>query len=96
MPTAPVIIDEATLKVSLEAVTNVMTEIMQGLTSVDLRAAYSNALIAHPAGILGGVDFLNTGRVERVDTKALHLFLTKASSRSSRPWVTTAKAELSG
>jgi amino-acid N-acetyltransferase len=71
------ITDEQTLKVSLEAVTNVMTEIMQGLTSVDLRAAYSNAIIAHPAGILGGVDFLHTGRVERVDTKSLHLFLNE-------------------
>jgi len=71
------ITDDATLKVSLEAATNVMTEIMQGLTSVDLRAAYANAIIAHPAGILGGVDYLNTGRVERVDTKSLHLFLTE-------------------
>jgi amino-acid N-acetyltransferase len=71
------ITDEATLKVSLEAATNVMSEIMQGLTSVDLRAAYSNAIIAHPAGILGGVDFLNTGRVERVDTKSLDLFLNE-------------------
>jgi len=71
------ITDEATLKVSLEAVTNVMNEIMQGLTSVDLRAVYANAIIAHPAGILGGVDQLNTGRVERVDTKSLHLFLNE-------------------
>ena len=71
------ITDDATLKVSLEAATNVMNEIMQGLTSVDLRAAYANAIIAHPAGILGGVDFLNTGRVERVDTKSLHLFLNE-------------------
>jgi amino-acid N-acetyltransferase len=71
------ITDEATLKVSLEAVTNVMNDIMQGLTAVDLRAAYSNAIIAHPSGILGGVDFLNTGRVERVDTKSLHLFLNE-------------------
>jgi amino-acid N-acetyltransferase len=71
------ITDEATLRVSLEAVTNVMNEIMQGLTAVDLRAAYANAIIAHPAGILGGVDQLNTGRVERVDTKALHLFLNE-------------------
>ena len=69
--------DEPTLKVGLEAITNVMGEIMQGLTSVDLRAVYSNAIIAHPAGILGGVDYLNTGRVERVDTKALHLFLNE-------------------
>ncbi len=71
------ITDDPTLKVSLEAATNVMNEIMQGLTSVDLRAVYANAIIAHPAGILGGVDQLNTGRVERVDTKSLHLFLNE-------------------
>jgi len=71
------ITDEATLKVSLEAVTNVMNDIMQGLTSVDLRAAYSNSIISHPAGILGGVDYLYTGKVERVDTKSLHLFLNE-------------------
>ena len=71
------ITDEATLKVGLDAATNVMNEIMQGLTSVDLRAAYSNSVIAHPAGILGGVDQLYTGRVERVDTKSLHLFLNE-------------------
>ncbi len=71
------ITDDATLRVSLDAATNVMNEIMQGLTTVDLRAAYGNAIIAHPAGILGGVDFLNTGRVERVDTRALHLFLNE-------------------
>jgi amino-acid N-acetyltransferase len=50
---------------------------MQGLTSVDLRAAYANVIIAHPAGILGGVDYLHTGKVERIDTKALHLFLSE-------------------
>jgi amino-acid N-acetyltransferase len=71
------ITDDVTLKVSIDAATNVMTEIMQGLTTVDLRAAYGNAIIAHPAGILGGVDYLNTGRVERVDTKSLHLFLNE-------------------
>jgi amino-acid N-acetyltransferase len=69
--------DDATLKISIEAATNVMSEVMQGLTSVDLRAAYANAIIAHPAGIRGGVDYLNTGRVERIDTKPLHLFLNE-------------------
>jgi amino-acid N-acetyltransferase len=69
--------DDHTLKISIEAATNVTNEIMQGLTAVDLRAAYSNAIIAHPAGILGGIDYLHTGRVERVDTKSLHLFLNE-------------------
>jgi amino-acid N-acetyltransferase len=71
------IIDEPTLRLSIEAATQILNEVMQGLTSVDLRAAYANSIIAHPAGILGGVDFLYSGRVERVDTKALHLFLNE-------------------
>jgi len=71
------ITDEPTLRLSIEAATQILNEVMQGLTSVDLRAAYANSIIAHPAGILGGVDFLFTGRVERVDTKALHLFLNE-------------------
>lgn len=67
--------DETTLRLSVEAATNVTNEIMQGLTTVDLRAAYANTIIAHPAGILGGVDHQFTGRVEKVDTRCLHVFL---------------------
>ena len=69
------ITDEETLKISLDAATRLTHEIMEGLTSVDLRAVYANAIIAYPAGILGGVDQLFTGKVERVDTKSLELFL---------------------
>ena len=69
------ITDEPTLSVSLDAATRVTHEIMEGLTSVDLRAAYANAIIAYPAGILGGVDQQYTGRVDRVDTASLQLFL---------------------
>jgi len=69
--------DDATLKLSIEASTELTHEIMEGLTTVDLRAVYANTIIAHPAGILGGVDYLNTGRVEKVDTKSLHLFLNE-------------------
>ena len=71
------ITDDATLKLSIEAASRVMNDVMQGLTSVDLRAAYANVIIAHPAGIIGGVDHQHTGRVERVDTKTLHLFLNE-------------------
>ncbi|MDD5350410.1 MAG: amino-acid N-acetyltransferase [Chthoniobacteraceae bacterium] len=67
--------DDATLQLSLEAAIQITNEIMQGLTSVDLRAAYANAIIAHPFGIRGGVDYLQTGKVERVDIQALQLFL---------------------
>ncbi len=71
------ITDEPTLKISIEAAMQVTNEVMQGLTAVDLRAAYANSIIAHPAGILGGVDYLNTGKVEKIDSKCLHLFLNE-------------------
>jgi len=67
--------DEPTLRLGVEAAIAVTNEIMQGLTSVDLRAAYANAIITHPFGIRGGVDYLHTGKVERVDTHSLRLFL---------------------
>ncbi len=69
------ITDESTLAIALDASTRVTHEIMEGLTSVDLRAVYANAIIAYPAGILGGVDQLYTGRVDRVDAASLQLFL---------------------
>ncbi|XHR27853.1 MAG: amino-acid N-acetyltransferase [Chthoniobacteraceae bacterium] len=69
------ITDDPTLTLSIEAAIQITNDIMQGLTSVDLRAAYANAIIAHPFGIRGGVDYLQTGKVERVDTHALQLFL---------------------
>ena len=69
------ITDEATLKLGIEASHAVLQELMQGLASVDLRAAYANVIVAHPAGILGGVDTLCTGKVERVETGTLQTFL---------------------
>ncbi len=71
------ITDDVTLKLSIEAATQVTNEIMQGLTTVDLRAVYANSIIAHPAGILGGTDYRWTGRVEKVDTRSLQLFLNE-------------------
>jgi len=67
--------DHATLQLSIDAAIRLTNEIMEGLSSVDLRAAYINALIAHPAGILGGIDQQYTGKVERIDVKALKLLL---------------------
>ena len=44
------ITDEATLELSIDAAMRLTHEILEGLASVDLRAAYANAVIAHPAG----------------------------------------------
>jgi amino-acid N-acetyltransferase len=67
--------DASTLQVSIDAAIRLTNEIMEGLSAVDLRAAYLNSIIAHPAGILGGTDYQFTGKVERVDTKAIKLLL---------------------
>lgn len=59
--------DSATLELALSAATRITHEILEGLAAADLRGACGNAIVAHPAGILGGVDHQWTGRVERVD-----------------------------
>ncbi len=69
------ITDAETLKLALTAANRITHEVMEGLASNDLRAACTNAVIAHPFGIVGGVDQLFTGRVERVDTDFLQRLL---------------------
>ena len=69
------ITDAATLQLALTAANRVTHEILEGLSATDLRGACGNALVAHPAGILQGVDHQHTGRVERVDTALLHALL---------------------
>lgn len=71
------ITDEATLKLALTASNRLTHEILEGLSTNDLRAASTNAIIAHPVGILGGVDHLFTGKVERIDVEMLQSLLTQ-------------------
>jgi len=61
--------DAATLKLALTAANRLTHEMLEGLSAYDLRAASTNAITAHPLGILHGVDHLFTGKVERVDTE---------------------------
>ena len=63
--------DAATLKLALTAANRLTHEILEGLSANDLRAASSNALIAHPLGILHGLDHQFTGKVERIDVEML-------------------------
>jgi amino-acid N-acetyltransferase len=69
------ITDEATLKLALTAANRLTHEILEGLSANDLRAVTTNAVIAHPLGILNGVDHLFTGKVERVDVDMLQKLL---------------------
>ena len=69
--------DAATLKLALTAANRLTHEILEGLSANDLRAACTNAIIAHPMGILSGVDHLFTGKVERVDVELLQTLLAQ-------------------
>ncbi len=69
------ITDAETLKLALTAANRLTHEILEGLSANDLRAASTNALIAHPLGILHGVDHLFTGKVERVDSELFQTLL---------------------
>ena len=71
------ITDAATLKIALTAANRLTHEILEGLSANDLRAASTNVVIAHPMGILQGVDHLFTGKVERVDTELLQTLLNQ-------------------
>lgn len=69
--------DAPTLKLALTAANRLTHEILEGLAAHDLRAATTNSIIAHPLGILHGVDHLLTGKVERVDTELLQTLQTQ-------------------
>ncbi len=67
--------DPETLNLALMAANRLTHEVIEGLNANDLRAACPNAVIAHPMGILHGVDHQLTGRVERIDIELLQTLL---------------------
>ena len=71
------ITDAATLQLALNAANRLTHEILEGLSANDLRAASTNVVIAHPVGIIQGVDHLFTGKVERVDVQLLQTLLAQ-------------------
>ena len=69
--------DAETLQLALTAANRLTHEILEGLAANDLRAVCPNAIVAHPMGIIQGVDHLFTGKVERVDTELLQMLLNQ-------------------
>jgi amino-acid N-acetyltransferase len=67
--------DPQTLELALTAASRLTHEILESLRAADLRGASTNAVIAHPLGIIQGVDHLLTGRVERIDVELLQTLL---------------------
>jgi len=69
--------DAATLKLALTGANRLTHEILEGLSANDLRAACTNAIIAHPLGIIHGLDHQLTGKVERVDVELLQTLIAQ-------------------
>jgi amino-acid N-acetyltransferase len=69
--------DAVTLQLSIDAANRLTHEILQGLSADDLRAACTNAIVAHPMGIIRGVDHLFTGKVERIHVDLLQTLLSQ-------------------
>ncbi|MBV9464243.1 MAG: amino-acid N-acetyltransferase, partial [Verrucomicrobiae bacterium] len=69
--------DDVTLDIALTVSNRLSHEILEGLSANDLRAAVTNAIVSHPAGVIHGKDLLNTGSVERVDIDLLQTLLEK-------------------
>jgi len=69
------ITDSETLKLALTAANRLTHEILEGLSANDLRAVTTNGIVAHPMGIIHGVDHLFTGKVERVDVELFQSLL---------------------
>jgi amino-acid N-acetyltransferase len=67
--------DAPTLQLALNAANRVSHEVLEGLSANDLRGAVGNAVVAHPAGILQGIDHQFTGRVERIDVALLRALM---------------------
>jgi amino-acid N-acetyltransferase len=68
--------DADTLQLALTAANRLTHEILEGLRAADMRGASTNAVIAHPLGIIRGVDHQFTGRVERIDVELLQTLLS--------------------
>lgn len=69
------ITDESTLEVSIDAISRLSSSVMQSLTTVKLKAATANAIHAHPAGIIRGIDAGLSGTIERIDAGVLQSFI---------------------
>ena len=65
------ITNSETLELAVLAGNRFAHDILGGLTETNVRAAVTNAIVAHPAGIRGGRDHEYTGKVERVDADFL-------------------------
>lgn len=69
--------DAATLEIAVSVANRLSHEILEGLSANDLRGMVTNGITAHSKGILRGVDYEFTGKVERIDIDLFQTLLGK-------------------
>jgi len=69
------ITDPETFDLCVLTAARLTQKVFSGLAEVHLRGAVTNAIVAHPSGIVDGVDQQRSGRVERVDILNLKTLL---------------------
>ncbi|HJO09045.1 MAG TPA: amino-acid N-acetyltransferase [Verrucomicrobiota bacterium] len=72
-------VDASTLELALTAANRLTHEILEGFAANGLRGVSTNALTAHPRGIIDGIDHQFAGKVERIDLGHLESLLTQGS-----------------
>lgn len=69
--------DDATLEVAIDTISRLGTYLIQQFTTVNLQTAMTNAVIAHPAGVIRGKDLGHTGTIDRVEEQMLEALIDK-------------------
>lgn len=67
--------DEVSLEVSLDAISRLTNDLLRDLNTVGLKAVTANVVSAHPAGVVDGVEYLNTGKIDQIDHDSIEGFL---------------------
>ena len=72
-------VNEVTLELALTAANRLTHEILEGFTANGLRGVSTNAVTAHPRGIIDGIDYWYAGKAERIDLGHLEGLLAQGN-----------------
>ncbi len=64
--------DEATLNLAIRASSRASHQILEALTQSGLKCAITNSVRSKPIGVIKGIDYLRSGRVDRIDSDFLN------------------------
>jgi amino-acid N-acetyltransferase len=67
--------DATTMELSLEVISRMSVDLLQSLTSIGLAGAVTNAVTAHPAGVIDGKELQFTGSIDKLDEHLVAKFI---------------------